>query len=146
MQVQTHLGATGLINKKYLAWKKKAAAERKWAPAKKYFRATISNVEDLNKLTTDEAGLTANAVVANKNTEQQVREEIAEKLGESFDTLEMAATVKNNTIEIPVKTISELTSNNSELTATVKKLTNQLERDLSKNGRSDYTNASNGRK
>ena len=35
MQVQTHLGATGIINTKYLAWKKKAAAERKWVPAKK---------------------------------------------------------------------------------------------------------------
>ena len=116
-----------LINTKYLAWKKKAAAERKWAHAKKYFRAAISNVEELNKLTTGEAGVTTNAVVADKNTEQQLREEIAEKLGESFDTLAMEATAKNDTIEILVKTISELTRNNSELTANVKKLANQLE-------------------
>ena len=47
MQVQTHLGATGLIDTKYLTWKKKAAVERKWAPAKKYFRAAISDVEEL---------------------------------------------------------------------------------------------------
>ena len=72
MQVQTHLGATGLINTKYLAWKKKAAVEHKWAPAKKYLRAAISNVEELNKLTTGEAGLAANVVVADKNTDQQV--------------------------------------------------------------------------
>ena len=94
MQVQTHLGATGLVNTKYLAWKKKAAAECKWAPAKKYFRAVISDVDELNKLTTGEAGLTENAAVADKSTEQQVREEMAEKLGESFDTLDMAATAK----------------------------------------------------
>ena len=94
MQVQTHLGATGLVNTKYLVWKKKAAADYKWAPAKKYFRAAISNVEELKNLTTGEAGLTANTAVANKSTEQQVREEMAEKLGESFDTLEMAATAK----------------------------------------------------
>ena len=75
-----------------------------------------------------------------------MREEIAEKLGESFDTLAMAAMAKNDTIESLIKTISDLTSNNSELTATIKKLTNQLERDLSKNGRSDNTNASNGGK
>ena len=53
--MQTHLGATGLINKKYLAWKKKAAADRKWAPSRKYFRAAISDVEELNKLTTGKA-------------------------------------------------------------------------------------------
>ena len=78
LQVQTHLGATGLVNTKYLAWKKKAAAERKWAPVKKCFRAAISDVEELSKLTTGEAGLTENAAVANKSTKQQVHEEIAE--------------------------------------------------------------------
>ena len=36
MQVQTHLGATGLTNTKYLTWNKKAVVERKWVPAKKY--------------------------------------------------------------------------------------------------------------
>ena len=68
MQVKTHLGATVLINNKYLAWKRKAAVERKWAPAKKYFRAAIIIVEELNKLTTGEASLTANSVIADKNT------------------------------------------------------------------------------
>ena len=109
--MQTHLGATGLINTKYLAWKKNSAAERKWAPVKKYFRASISNVKELKKLTTGEAGLTSNAAVADKNTEQQVREEMAEKLGESFDTLTMAATKKNDTIESLIKMIRDLTSN-----------------------------------
>ena len=58
----------------------------------------------------------------------------------------MAATEKNDTINNLIKTISELTSNNSELTVTIKNLTSQLERDLSKNGRSDYTNAGNSGK
>ena len=74
MQMQTHLGATGLINTKYLAWKKKSAVEHKWAPANKYFRAAISDVEELNKLTTGKTGLTSSAVVADNNTEQQVHE------------------------------------------------------------------------
>ena len=74
LQVQTHLGAMGLVNIKYLARKKKAAADCKWAPAKKYFRAALSNVEELSKLTTGKAGLTENSAVANKSTEQQVRE------------------------------------------------------------------------
>ena len=106
MQVQTNLGAIGLVNTKYLACKKKSTAERKWGLAKKYFRAAISDVEELNKLTTGEASLTANATVANKSTKQKVREEMVEKLGDSFDTLAMAATAKNDTIEILMKTIS----------------------------------------
>ena len=73
IQVQTHLRTTGLINAEYLAWNKKAAIERKWAPAEKYFRAAISNVEEMNKLTTGESVLTTNAVVSDKDTEQQVR-------------------------------------------------------------------------
>ena len=88
LQVQTHLGATGIVNTKYLAWKKKAAAE--WDPANKYFRTALSNVVELSKITTGEASLTENAAVSNKSTKQQVREEIVEKLGESFDTLAMA--------------------------------------------------------
>ena len=112
LQIQTHLGATGLVNTKYLAWKKKAASDRKWAPATKYFRAALSNVKETSKLTTGKAGLTANAAVANKSTEQQVCEDIAEKLGESFDTLAMVAKAKNDTIESLVKTISELTNTN----------------------------------
>ena len=58
----------------------------------------------------------------------------------------MSATAKNDAIESLIKKFSELTSNNSELTATIQKLANQLDRALSKNGRSDNTNASNGGK
>ena len=45
----------------------------------------------------------------------------------------MAATAKNDTIESLVKMISEITNTNLALTATIKKLDNQLERDQSKN-------------
>ena len=134
MKMQTHLGATGLINTKYLAWKEKAAVEHKWAPAKKYFRAVISNVEDLNNLTTDEAGLIVNVVVADKNTEQKFCEEMAEKLESPLTPY---------TIESLIKTINELTRNNSELTATIKNLKNHLERALGNNRRSENTDARN---
>ena len=144
LQVQTHLGATGIVNTIYLVWEKKAAADRKWDPAKKYFCAALRDFEELSKLTTGEAGLTENAAVANKSTEQQVREEIAEKLGESFDTLAMATTAKNDTIEILVKTIREPTTTNSALTATFKKITNQLERAQSKSGQNGNNGASGG--
>ena len=68
---------------------------------------------------------------------------MAEKLGESFDTLAMVATKKKDTIKSLIKNISKLTSNNSELTATIKNLTNKLERALRKNRQSDNTDASN---
>ena len=68
---------------------------------------------------------------------------MAKKLEESFDTLDMAATAKNDTIESLIKKISELNSNNSELIATIKKLTKQLERALRKNRQSDNTVTSN---
>ena len=56
----------------------------------------------------------------------------------------MAATAKNDTIESLVKTISELTTTNSAITATIKKLANQLERAQSKSGRKENNGASGG--
>ena len=56
----------------------------------------------------------------------------------------MADMAKNNTINILIKMISYIASTNSDLTATIKKIANQLERSQSKNGRSKNTNASNG--
>ena len=105
----------------------------------------------MRKLTTGKAGITANAAVANQSTEQQVHEEIEEKLGESFDTLNMAATAKNDTIEILFKTTIKLTTTNSAPTATIKKLANQLARAQSKsrrnknNGTSDAAASADGR-
>ena len=55
----------------------------------------------------------------------------------------MVTTAKNDTIKSLIKTISELTRNNSDLTATIKKLTNQLERSLGKNRRNNNTDDSN---
>ena len=47
------------------------------------------------------------------------------------------------TIESLIKTINELTRNNSELTATIKNLTNHLERALGNNRRSKNTDTRN---
>ena len=126
MQFQTHIGTTGIINTKYLAWKKKAIPGRNWKDGEKYLRSALNNVEDINKLTTGEAVLTAKAAIKQQDAKQKVRKEMADKLGESFENLEMVATVKNETIKLLAKSISELTSSNAELAATVKKLTSQI--------------------
>ena len=65
-------------------------------------------------------------------------------MGESFDTLAMAATAKNEKIESLVKTIIKITTTNSALTATIKKLANQLERAQSKSGKNENNGASAG--
>ena len=67
-------------------------------------------------------------------------------MGKSFDTLAMAATAKNDTTDSLIKIISKLTNTISALTATIKKLANQLERAQSKNGWSEDTNTSNSGK
>ena len=58
---------------------------------------------------------------------------MAEKLGESFGNLAMAATAKSVTIDAMAQSISKIMSINSKLTATIKKLTSQLETALNKN-------------
>ena len=126
MQFQTHIGTTGIINTKYLAWKKKAIPGRNWKDGEKYLCSALNNVEDINKLTTGEAVLTAKAAIKQQDAKQKVRKEMADNFGESFENLEMVATVKNETIELLAKSISELTSSNAELAATVKKLTSQI--------------------
>ena len=118
LQLQLHLGKTGMVNTAYTKWK--SASNRTWTNAKTWFRKALREKEDINKLTTGEAGLTANSVVKTKAAER-VREEIQDQLGDAFDNLAMAATSKNETIEKMVDTIKELTETNAILTEQLKK-------------------------
>ena len=134
LQLQTHVGSTGVINAKYATWKKKSLTDRGWKDGKKYFCAALKDVSDITKLTTSKSGLTANSTVNKDNIEDKICEEIVEKFSESFDTLALAATVKSNTIDALAESISDLTKSNIALTkanvdlaATNKKLTTQLE-------------------
>ena len=101
LQLQTHVGSTGMINTKYATWKKKILTDRGWKYAKKYFRAALKDVSKITRLTTIKSGLTTNSTFKKDNMEDKIREEIVEKFGESFDTLTLAATVKCDTIEAP---------------------------------------------
>ena len=51
---------------------------------------------------------------------------MAEKLGKPFENLTMEVTAKSENIDVMAQPISELTSSNAKLTATIKKLTSQL--------------------
>ena len=155
VQLQTHLGATGMMNGKYLKWKMKPINSRGWKPGKIWFRDALNDVDAINKLTAGEAGLTSNSAVGRSNSESLIRQEIKRDLGDSFDTLAMAEVAKNETFDSLTKSISELTasntkltSSNAELSAAFKKLTNQLETALkgrdSRNTRTTDTRSNGG--
>ena len=133
LQMQTHLGATGMISTKYLKWKKMSQAKRNYKDEKKYFRVALGYVEDINKLTTGESGITANNVSNIQSTEQKFQDEMAEKLGEYFDNIAMSSAAKSETINVMSQSISKLTSSNAELTAKIKKMTSQLKTALNNN-------------
>jgi hypothetical protein len=151
LQLQTHIGATGLVNSRYLKWKKKPLASRTWPLAKTEFRDALSDVGVINKLTTAEAGLTANSAVnRRKTTEASVRAEMQRDLGESFDTLACAATIKSDTMDALSKSLSEVTaangklaSANADLTATIVRLTNQLSSALGRSNSNNNNNTNN---
>ena len=58
---------------------------------------------------------------------------MAKKLGKYFDNFAMEATAKSKTIDTMAQSISNLMSINTKLTATIKKLTSQLETGLNNN-------------
>ena len=124
----------GIMNGKYLKWKAKPLNNRGCNPARVWFRNALNDVDIINKLTAGEAGLTANAAVGRSNSESLIRQEMQQDLGYSFDTLAMAAMAKNKTFDLLTRSISYLTAantkitgSNAELSAAIKKLTNQLE-------------------
>ena len=58
--------------------------------------------------------------------EDKICQEMVDKMGESFDTLAMAAEASKSTYEEQAKTIAALTKTNAELSAINKKLTDKI--------------------
>ena len=52
LQLQTYIGATELVNSRYLRWKKKTIRDRTWELTKKEFREALADVSIINKPTT----------------------------------------------------------------------------------------------
>ena len=130
-QLQLHIGKTGLVNTSYTKWKEKPKPQQTWIAAKIWFRKALGDAEDINKLTTGEAGLTANSVIKKTAaTEEKVREEIQDQLGDAFDNLAMAATAKNDTIDNLVRSVSQLTATNAKQSEQIIKLTEDRKRAL----------------
>ena len=122
LKLQVHMGQSGMVNSAYTKWKRKPIADRRWATGKIFFRKAIKEAGKISKLAGEE-GLSANAL-----TQNNVRNEMAEQMGEAFDNLALAATAKQATLESMVQTIAELTAANSALTKTNASLTQQLQK------------------
>ena len=96
-----------------MKWKKISQENRNWKDRNKYLRADLREVEYINNLTTGESGLTANNVRNMQSTEKKFQDEIAKKLGKSFNNLAMAATEKSKIIDVMAQSISKITSSNA---------------------------------
>ena len=129
MQINQHLGKIPGLSKKVVKFKKKPVDERKWKDAKTFYREAIEDLEDENKALGEEPELQANAAV---EAEQKAKDEIAGKMSESFDALASAAVAKATTIDNHADSIAKLTAAVAELTATNKRLVDQLTAALAK--------------
>ena len=134
LQLQTHVGYTGMINAKYATCKKKRLTYCGWKDSKKYSCAAIKDVSKITRITTIELRLTTNSTIKKDNMDDKIHVEIVDKFVEAFDTLALAETVKSDTIYALTESISDLTKTNIALTkanvdlsATNKKLTTHLE-------------------
>ena len=52
LQLQTHVGSTGMINTKYATWKKKSLTDRGWKDRKKYFHDALKHISEITRLAT----------------------------------------------------------------------------------------------
>ena len=71
LQLQTHVGSTGMINAKYATWKKKILTDRGWKDGKKYFRAAFKDVSEITRITTSKSGSTVKSAAKKDNTEKK---------------------------------------------------------------------------
>ena len=128
IQLTTHLGETGLINKQVTKFKKQTAAEKTWDKAKKWFRRSLRERRDEAKLEGAGNAFQANAAVKRKFTEtaDEVRDEIAGQMRDSFSALAASAVAKSDMLDANATAIASLTKTIAELTATNKQLVNAL--------------------
>ena len=127
-KLTTHMGKTNMVDKQNYRFKNLPPGDRTWAKGKAYFRSVLTMLKDIAK-SAGEDGLYANSAMrhaAPAQVEQKVREEIASKLGESFESLACAATIKSDVMDNHSRIIAALTKTNAELVATNKLLVTQL--------------------
>ena len=126
IQLTTHLGQTGLINKQVTKFRNQTdAADKTWDNAKKWFRKALKELRDETRLEGADTAFKANAAVKPETTQtayNEARDEIAGQMRDSFSALAASAVAKSDMLDTHAATIASLTNTIAELTATNKKL------------------------
>ena len=126
LQLTQHMGKVAPLTKKTVKFKKKDPTLRTWKLAKEYFRDLIEDMDDENKAMGTEVEHQANAVITTSQAEQKARDDIAEKMSGSFEALACAAVAKSDMLDNHTTTINSLTNTVGQLTATNKRLVDEL--------------------
>ena len=124
---EKNMGDSGILTKKKTKFNKKPKPEHTWANGKVFYREALEDIEESAKCAGSNE-FPANSTVGTKHraaAEDEIHNEMAAKMEESFNPLAMAAKISKATYEDQAHTISTLTATNteSELTVTIKKLT-----------------------
>ena len=126
LQLTQHMGKVAPLTKKTVKFKKRAPELRTWIIAKEYFRDLIEDIDDENRAMGTDVEHQANSATTIHTAEQKVRDEIGEKMSGSFEALACAAVAKSDMLDQHTATILALTTTVTELTASNKKLVEQL--------------------
>ena len=134
VQLTTHMGETGLVNKSVTKFKKQPdQADKTWAKGKVWFRKALKELREEAKLAGQDVSFQANNVRFAPDTKKDndeatldARDEIAGQMRDSFSSLAQAAVAKADTIDAHAATIASLTKTVAELTQTNKQLVKAL--------------------
>merc|ERR1711966_600685 len=119
------MGESGTLTKKKIKFAKKPLQDKTWANGKYFYRDAIEDLKEAAKCAGTDTKFFANAA-PREAVEDKVRQETVDRMGESFDTLAMAAEASKETYEEQARTIAALTKTNGEMSATNKKLTDKI--------------------
>ena len=125
LKLQEHMGESVTLTKKKIKFAKKPKQDQTWANGKDFYRDAIEDLKEAAKCAGTDTKFFANAA-PREAAEDKVRQEMVDRMGESFDTLAMAAEASKETYEEQARTIAALTKTNGELSATNKKLTEKI--------------------
>ena len=126
LQLTTHMGETGIINKSVTKFRKQSdPANKTWAKGKVWMRKALKELKDEAKLAGQDTNFQANSAkfaATTTSARDEARDEIAGQMRDSFGALAQAAVAKAETIDSHAATIASLTKTVAELTATNKQL------------------------
>ena len=125
-KLTTHMGKTGLIGSDNYKFKQQQPANTTWKKAKKWYREALAKLKSINEEAGLQTAFSASNGTIKSEAQAEAKAEISRKLGESFDTLAIAATAKADIHDSQVGAIATLTATNATLVETNATLTAEV--------------------